>query len=175
MSKNLLNNCLCDFHPDLARCCFPAPAQEVSESAKTRKGGSWRPRKRLGAVWSWPAWWTCFTADPTHMKENWVVYFIFFFFYRLHHSRKCFCQLAAFLQSFLLWWVVVCPKNWLAIDSKYAFLCWKSFFFKMTFLYYWELMRAGKEEEQAWSPCFPCGNNRVVMRMPREVGGSGRR
>lgn len=62
--------------------------------------------------------------------------FHFFFFYRLHHSRKCFCQLAAFLQSFLLWWVVVCPKNWLAIDSKYAFLCWKSFFFKMTFLYY---------------------------------------
>lgn len=70
----------------------------------------------------------------TWKKTEWFI--SFFIFYRLHHSRKCFCQLAAFLQSFLLWWVVVCPKNWLAIDSKYAFLCWKSFFFKMTFLYY---------------------------------------
>lgn len=47
----------------------------------------------------------------------------------------------------------------------------------MIFLYYWELRRAGKEEEQAWGPSFQSGNDiyRVVMRMPRGGGWDGGR
>lgn len=49
--KNLVNNCLYDSHPELARRCFPAPFQDVSESAQGQQGWVVKTRKCLGIQW----------------------------------------------------------------------------------------------------------------------------
>lgn len=74
--ESLINNCLCGFHPDLARRRFPAPFRGVSESVQGQEGGLAGPGEHLGAQWVWPTGRALFTADPTHVKETRAVYFM---------------------------------------------------------------------------------------------------
>lgn len=182
LSKNLVKNCLCDFHPDLARRCFHS--KMFQNQPKARKGGWWRP----GSVSV--QWGLDLPEEPTlpltpsmYVRENGALaVFFLFLFNRLLHG----CVVSCFPAKVFVRLGSQCVlKNWLAIepfarlprletDASYTFNCWKSFCFsKMIFLFYWELRRSGEYAEQAWGPCFQQGSNSERVSR-RHCGDSGR-
>lgn len=91
LSKNLVKNCLCDFHPDLARRCFHS--KMFQNQPKARRGGLRRPGSVL-VQWGLdlPEESSLSLTPSMYVRENRALHVSFLFLVnRLLHGRVIAC------------------------------------------------------------------------------------